>query len=209
MSELTIVIGDKNLSSNSLRGWLAVEATGAGFNEVLIRLDRPSTRQQILKHSPAAKVPVLKHGEVTVWESLAICEYLAERFPEAGLWPDGAEARAHARAISAEMHAGFAALRRDMSMEFRARKPGQGRTPEALAEVARVAQIWRHCRARFGAGGELLFGRFTVADAMFAPVVSRFVTYEPALDEVAAAYVHAVWALPAMRAWGAAAETER
>lgn len=205
MSRLTIVIGSKRLSSWSLRGWLALKLSGARFDEVVIPLDQPSTRQRILEHSPAGRVPILKDGAVSVWESLAICEYLAERFPEAGLWPEGAEARAHARVVAAEMHAGFAALRRDMAMDCPARRPGQGQTPGALADIARVSEIWRDCRRRFGSGGDFLFGRPGAADAMYAPVVSRFVTYDVPLDEVSAAYRDAVLALPAMREWLAAA----
>ncbi|MCZ6848714.1 MAG: glutathione S-transferase family protein [Alphaproteobacteria bacterium] len=205
MSRLTIVIGSKRLSSWSLRGWLALKLSGARFDEVVIPLDQPSTRQRILEHSPAGRVPILKDGAVTVWDSLAICEYLAERFPEAGLWPEGAEARAHARVVAAEMHAGFAALRRDMAMDCPARRPGQGQTPGALADIARVSEIWRDCRRRFGSGGDFLFGRPGAADAMYAPVVSRFVTYDVPLDEVSAAYRDAVLALPAMREWLAAA----
>lgn len=205
MSRLTIVIGSKRLSSWSLRGWLALKLSGARFDEVVIPLDQPSTRQRILEHSPAGRVPILKDGAVSVWESLAICEYLAERFPEAGLWPEGAEARAHARVVTAEMHAGFAALRRDMAMDCPARRPGQGQTPGALADIARVSEIWRDCRRRFGSGGDFLFGRPGAADAMYAPVVSRFVTYDVPLDEVSAAYRDAVLALPAMREWLAAA----
>ena len=206
MSRLTIVIGSKSLSSWSLRGWLALKLSGARFDEVVIPLDQPTTRRRILAHSPAGRVPVLKDGAVTVWESLAICEYLAERFPEAGLWPDGAEARAHARVVAAEMHAGFADLRRDMPMDCPARRPGEGQTSGALADIARVTEIWRHCRRRFGSGGDFLFGRVGAADAMYAPVVSRFVTYDVPLDEVSAAYREAVLALPAMREWLAAAD---
>ncbi len=205
MSRLTIVIGSKRLSSWSLRGWLALKLSGARFDEVVIPLDQPSTRQRILEHSPAGRVPILKDGAVTVWESLAICEYLAERSPNAGLWPEGAEARAHARTVAAEMHAGFADLRRDMAMDCPARRPGQGQTPGALADIARVTEIWRDCRHRFGSGGDFLFGRPSAADAMYAPVVSRFVTYDVPLDEVSAAYRDAVLALPAMREWLAAA----
>ena len=205
MSRLTIVIGSKRLSSWSLRGWLALKLSGARFDEVVIPLDQPSTRQRILEHAPAGRVPILKDGAVTVWESLAICEYLAERSPKAGLWPEGAEARAHARVVAAEMHAGFADLRRDMPMDCPARRPGEGQTPGALADIARVSEIWRDCRRRFGSGGDFLFGRPGAADAMYAPVVSRFVTYDVPLDEVSAAYREAVLALPAMREWLAAA----
>lgn len=209
MAQLTIVIGSKRLSSWSLRGWLALRLTGAAFDEVVIPLDQPDTRQRILEHSPAGRVPVLKDGAVTVWESLAICEYLAERFPAAGLWPDEPAARAHARAVAAEMHAGFADLRRDMPFDCPARRGGEGGTPGARADIARVTELWRDCRQRFGGDGAFLFGRAGIADAMYAPVVSRLVTYEVALDEVSAAYRDAVLAWPAMAEWlAAAAEAE-
>lgn len=208
MGELTIVIGNKNYSSWSLRAWIAVAATGAEFDEIRIPLDQPDTRTRIVEHSPAGKVPVLRHGALMVWESLAICEYLAERFPAAGLWPDDDAARAHARAVACEMHAGFAALRKAMPMNCRAALPGKGHSPEADADIARIAEIWRQCRDKFGAGGDFLFGRFGVADAMFAPVASRFTTYAVKLDPVAQAYVDAVLALPAMQAWYEAANAE-
>ncbi len=208
MGKLTIVIGNKNYSSWSLRAWIALAATGAEFDEIRIPLDRPDTRARILEHSPAGKVPVLRDGALVVWESLAICEYLAERFPDAGLWPDGDGARAHARAVACEMHAGFAALRNGMPMNCRAALPGKGHSPEVDADIARIAKIWRDCRENFGAGGGFLFGRFTVADAMFAPVASRFTTYAVDLDPVSQAYVDAVLALPAMQAWYEAARAE-
>ena len=211
MNRLTLVIGNKNYSSWSLRAWLALKHSGAAFDELRIPLDMPTTREQILKHSPAGRVPVLHDGGFTVWDSLAICEYLAERFPAARLWPDDAAARAVARAVSAEMHAGFPVLRAAMPMNCRARRPGKGRAPGVDDDIARIAAIWRGCRDEFGDGGAMLFGRFSIADAMFAPVASRFVTYGVALDPVAAAYVDAVFALPAMADWLAAAhaETER
>ncbi len=208
MDRLTLVIGNKNYSSWSLRAWLALEHTGAAFDELRIALDTPTTRADILRHSPAGQVPVLHDGEVTVWESLAICEYLAERFPHARLWPAEEAARARARVASAEMHAGFAALRHAMPMNCRAHLPGKGRAPGVDDDIARLRDIWRDCRARFGAGGDMLFGQFTAADAMFAPVVSRFQTYGVSLDPVSQAYADAVSALPAMQAWVAAARAE-
>jgi len=208
MTGLVLVIGNRNYSSWSLRAWLALRHAGAAFEEVRIPLDTPTTREEILEHSPAGKVPVLHDGGLTVWESLAICEYLAERFPEAKLWPEGREARAIARAVSAEMHAGFARLRNAMPMNCRAPLAGKGRAPGVDADIARITAIWRDCRTRFGAGGPFLFGAFTNADAMYAPVVSRFVTYAVALDETCQAYVAAVSALPAMKSWVAAARVE-
>ncbi len=208
MVEFTLIIGNKNYSSWSLRAWLAMAASGAAFDEVRIPLDAPDTRARILEHSSAGRVPVLHDGGLTIWESLAICEHLAERFPGAGLWPADPAARAQARAVACEMHAGFAALRRGMPMNCRARLPGKGRSPAVDADIARIAEIWRECRARFGAGGDFLFGGFGVADAMFAPVASRFTTYAVGLDPVSQAYVDAVLARPAMQAWYAAARAE-
>ncbi len=208
MSDLSIVIGNRNYSSWSLRAWLALAHTGAPFEEVMIPLSRPETKEAILRNSPAGKVPVLRHGDLTVWDSLAICEYLAEVFPEAGLWPAAADARAVARAVSAEMHSGFVALRSNMPMNVRASLRGKGRAPGVDADIARIVEIWETCRRRFGGGGAFLFGSFSVADAMFAPVISRFKTYDVALSDVCRAYADAVLALPAMQAWAAAARDE-
>ena len=208
MTALTLVLGNKNYSSWSLRAWLALEATGAVFDEIVIPLWLDGAKEQILAHSPSGKVPALRHGDLVVWESLAICEHLAEAFPDAELWPADPAARAAARSASHEMHAGFMALRRAMPMNCRASKPGRGMADGVAADIERVGAIWRDCRERFGAGGALLFGGFTIADAMFAPVASRFRTYGVALDPVSTAYVQAVHALPAMRSWIAAAEAE-
>jgi glutathione S-transferase len=205
---LTLTIGNKNYSSWSLRPWLAAKVGGIAFDEVLIPLYLPGSRDQILAHSAAGKVPVLRHGEVTVWETLAICEYLAETFPEAGLWPADKSARAAARAVATEMHGGFIPLRRHLPMNCR-RTPAAREIPaEVQADIDRVSTIWRECRARFGASGEFLFGPFTIADAMYAPVVSRFHAYRVPLRATEAAYCTAVMALPAMREWIAAARAE-
>jgi glutathione S-transferase len=206
-AELVLYVGNKNYSSWSLRAYLALAATGAPFRDEVIPLDLPETRAAILRINPAGKVPVLVHGDLRIWDSLAICEYLAELFPDAHLWPEDGAGRARARSVSAEMHSGFVPLRRDMPMDLRARLSGCGRTPEALADVQRVLGIWRECRGS-AIGGPFLFGRFSIADAMFAPVTGRFVTYGVELDEVSQAYVDAVQALPAMRAWRQAAEQE-
>lgn len=208
MADYTIYIGNKNYSSWSLRAWLALKAAGPDFEEVLIPLYIPGSKPAILRHSPSGKVPALRHGAVIVWDSLAIAEYLAERFPAAGLWPATVEARAEARAVSAEMHGGFLALRRHLPMNLRKRVPDHALTPEAEADVARVTGLWSDCRRRFGQAGPFLFGTFTIADAMYAPVVSRFKTYAVALDDMAQTYAEAVWAYPAMREWAAAAEKE-
>jgi glutathione S-transferase len=208
MADFTIYIGNKNYSSWSLRAWLALKHTGAAFAEEVIPLDEANTRANILRHSPSGKLPVLRHGDRIVWESLAIGEYLAELFPKARLWPSAAEARAVARAVSAEMHAGFAALRSHLPVNLRSSFPGRGVTPEAQADINRITASWRDCRRRFGEGGEFLFGHFTIADAMYAPVVSRFRTYKIALEDETQRYADAVWALPAMQEWAAAARNE-
>jgi glutathione S-transferase len=208
MAEFTIYIGNKNYSSWSLRGWLMLKHTGTAFDEVLIPLSEPSTRATILRHSPSGKVPALQHGERMIWDSLAIGEYLAEVFPSARLWPEEMKARSVARAVSAEMHAGFAPLRTHLPMNMRSSFPDRGVTPEAQADINRITALWRDCRNRFGAGGEFLFGHFTIADAMYAPVVSRFRTYKIALEDEAQRYADAIWALPALQEWLAAARNE-
>lgn len=209
MAAWTLVIGNKNYSSWSLRPWLALQAAGQDFQEVMILLRQPETKAKILAHSPAGKLPVLKHGDLLVWESLSICEYIAESFPEAGLLPQDLRARAVARSAMSEMHAGFAALRRDLPMDIHA----MSSTPRQLSEegsldAARVRQIWQDCRGRFGEGGDFLFGRFGIADCMYAPVATRFRTYGVTLDPVSAAYVDAIYAHPAMQEWIAAAAQE-
>lgn len=207
MSDLTLVIGTKNYSSWSLRPWVALKVAGIPFRETLVRLRQPDTREQILKHSPAGKVPILKHGDFLVWDSLAILEYLSDRFPGANLWPSDLRARAIARAVSAEMHSGFVALRQQLPMDIRSIFPLQA-DAAAQGDIARVQEIWRDCRGRFGAGGRFLFGPFTAADAMYAPVVTRMRTYGVPLDPVSQAYCDAVAALPAMREWEAASRAE-
>ena len=206
MSEPTLVIGNKNYSSWSLRPWLAMKVAGIPFAEHRIPLYGPGSKAQILAYSPAGKVPCLADGDLRVWDSLSICEYLAEKHP--GLWPQDPAARALARSVSAEMHSGFANLRAKMSMNIRKRYPGLGRTPESLADVARIVSLWSDCRARYGKGGRFLFGAFSIADAMYAPVVLRFRTYEVELPADCRAYSDAVLALPAMQDWIAAAMAE-
>ena len=208
MSDMTLVIANRNYSSWSLRAWLALEATGEPFEEVLMPLGRPETHAEILRWSPTGRVPALRHGEITVWDSLAISEYLAERFPGAGLWPTDPAARALARSVSAEMHSGFSALRSNMPMNLRASRPGVGRAPGVDEDIARIAAIWETCRRDHGGSGDLLFGGFTIADAAFAPVVGRFRTYGVSPGGMAEAYMDAVWALPAMQTWFEAARAE-
>ncbi len=205
---MKLVIGNKNYSSWSLRPWLALRVAEIAFEEILIPLYQADSKARQLAFSPAGKVPILVDGAVTIWDSLAILEYVAEQYPDRGLWPRAIAARAHARSVSAEMHAGFAALRTAMPMNCRATLAGKGHTPEALADIARIAAIWGDCRARYGNDGPFLFGAFSNADAFYAPVVTRFLTYGVALPDVCRDYVNAVRALPAMREWYAAADVE-
>ncbi|MGH8623026.1 MAG: glutathione S-transferase family protein [Burkholderiales bacterium] len=204
---MTLVIGNKNYSSWSLRPWLAMKQAGIPFVEHRIALYQPDSKRRVLEHSPSGKVPVLKDGTITVWDSLAILEHLAEQFPDRGLWPQGAAARARARSVSAEMHSGFAALRARMPMNLRNSYPGRGLTPEVEADIARIVSLWADCRAT--ASGPFLLGGFCIADAMFAPVATRFVTYGVKLPPVGQRYVDTVVALPAMQAWYADARAER
>jgi glutathione S-transferase len=195
-----LVVGNKNYSSWSLRPWLAMKVLGIPFREQRIPLYGEESKAEILRHSPAGKVPVLVDGDLHVWDSLAILETLAEREPR--IWPADAGLRARARSVSAEMHSGFQNLRQHMSMNIRRRHPGKGRTPESLADVKRIVEIWGECR------GPFLFGAFCGADAMYAPVVLRFRTYEVELPPVCRAYADRVLALPAMQEWIRDAERE-
>jgi glutathione S-transferase len=213
LAEFTIYIGNKNYSSWSLRPWLALRHTGAAFEEIVIVLDQPDSTANLRRHSPSGRVPVLRHGTLVIWETLAICEYLAEQFPAARLWPADRDARAHARVVSNEMHAGFAALRDNLPMDISRRWPLGNRMAKAGPDIERVCAIWRESRERFGGSGangagDFLFGGFTIADAMFAPVVTRFVTYSVPLDPVCSAYVAAMQRWPAMQDWTAAAKAE-
>ena len=205
MSTPILVIGNKNYSSWSLRPWLAMKVAGFAFQELRIPLYRPGAAEEIRRYSPTGKVPCLVAGAVRVWDSLAILEYVAET---QALWPQDPVARAMARSVSAEMHSGFQDLRQHMSMNVRMRYPGRGRTAGALADIARITGLWSECRAQHGNGGEYLFGEFCAADAMYAPVVLRFRTYEVELPATCRAYADAILALPAMREWIAAAEAE-
>lgn len=209
MADFTLYIGNKNYSSWSLRGWLMAKAAGITFEEILIRLRQPNTKAEVLRHSPSGRVPALVHGDISIWESLAIGEYLAELYPDAQLWPRDRGARAVARAVSTEMHAGFSALRTHFPMNMRSSFPNRASTPEVQADVNRINAIWHDCRTRFGKDGAFLFGStFGNADAMYAPVVSRFRTYKVELDPGAQAYCDAVWAYPPMQEWAAAAKNE-
>jgi glutathione S-transferase len=207
-NDFTLVVGNKNYSSWSLRGWLAARAAGVPFDEVLVRLSEPGSKDELLKHSPAGKVPVLKHGERAIWDSLAIVEYLAEVRPDAGLWPADPAARAHARSIAAEMHAGFQALRAHMPMNLRKSLPGKGRGRDVADDIERISAIWADCRTRYGAAGPFLFGGFGAADVMYTPVATRFRTYAVELDDVSRDYVDAVLARPDFVEWHEAALEE-
>lgn len=205
---MQLVIGNKTYSSWSLRGWLAMKLSGAEFEERRVLLDTPSFEEELRAISPAGKVPTLIDGAVTVWDSLAITEYLAEKFPDAGIWPKDAAARANARAIVAEMHSGFATLRGGYPMNLR-RKPGpRSNAPDASRDVERVRQLWRDTRKTFGGNGDYLFGNFSAADCFYAPVVTRFVTYALPLGPVEQAYAAAVMEHPFMREWRASAAKE-
>jgi glutathione S-transferase len=206
--DLTLVIGNKNYSSWSLRPWLMLKQAGIPFREIFISLYTGTSRAEIGKFSPSGKVPVLIDGKITLWESLAIGEYIAEKIPHQHLWPSDLAARAVARSVAAEMHAGFSELRQHMPMNCRNYLPGKGHTPEVLKDIVRITALWNDCRARFGKSGGFLFGKFSIADAMYAPVALRFVTYAVELDPVCAAYVQTISSLPAIQQWIADARTE-
>jgi glutathione S-transferase len=207
MPDFHIYIGYRTVSSWSLRGWLPMRKAGVPFEETLIRYRMPEGRAELDRLSPTGKVPFLVHrrrdgSEVRVWDSLAIAEYLAETVPAARLWPDDPAARAHARSVTAEMHSGFAALRNHFDMALLERRPTPS-DPRALKDAARIQAIWRECRERWGAagGGPFLFGRWSIADAAYAPVATRFRTYGVKPEIAAAAYMEAVLADPDFLAW--------
>jgi glutathione S-transferase len=199
---LKLVIGNKNYSSWSMRPWLALRANNIPFEEVFISLyTGAADKQRILGFSRSGKVPILVDGDIAVWDSLAIIEYVAERFPEKRLWPEHPAHRAHARAISAEMHSGFAALRNECGMNLHRPVRAIKLSDEARANVARIQEIWAECRARYGQSGPFLFGSFGAADAMFAPVVHRFRTFAIAVSKDTQAYMDTMMALPAFAEW--------
>lgn len=207
MTERTLVIGDKRFSSWSLRPWLLLKMAGIPFHEALIKLRQPSTLSECLRYSPTGKVPVLIDGALTIWDTLAIAEYVAETWPEKQLWPADRAARARSRSVVAEMHSGFADMRREMAMDCISILPKPELSEGAARDVARVQQIWQSCRAE-AQGGPFLFGAFSIADAFYAPVATRFVTYQIPLDGAAKAYADTLFALPAMQEWIAAAKQE-
>jgi glutathione S-transferase len=197
----TLYIGNKNYSSWSLRPWLALRAAGIAFEERRVALFSESFAREIAAVSPAGRVPVLVDDGFSVWDSLAIIEYAADRDPDALVWPRDGRARARARSICAEMHSGFPALRSRMPMNVEARLPGRGWDLQVQRDIDRICAIWTNLRAQNAAAGPFLFGGFTAADAYFAPVVLRFRTYEPALPEAAHDYMRDVLGHPAMREW--------
>jgi glutathione S-transferase len=211
-SRYTLVIGTKNWSSWSLRPYLALRATGASFEEIVIPLRQPETPDLIKRHSPAGRVPILKieDGGRThvVWDSLAICETLAERHPNATLWPDDPFVRAHARSLAAEMHSGFPDLREQLSMDFVRRLPMPDLRDATKAQIARILEAWTAALSRHGKDGGFLFGRFSIADCMYGPVVSRFMTYGVERPEIVKAYCARMFELPAMRDWQNASKAE-
>ena len=212
MDQPSLIIGSKNYSSWSLRGWLMARIAGIEFEEIVIPLDLPETQPTIRKHSPSGRLPVLLHRGLAIWESLAIGEYLNDLKPEAGLWPAATAARAHARSISCEILAGFAELRANMPMNIRASYPGRGLTSAVRADIERITGLWRDCRKRFAGAAPkddgFLFGSICAADAMYAPVVTRLRTYGVTVDSDTDAYCKAILAHPPMKEWIDAAKNE-
>lgn len=209
MQPFTLVIGNKNYSSWSLRAWLVLKATGVDFQEINIALRQPDTKAQILKYSPSGMVPALQHGDVTVWDSLAICEYIAELFPEKKLWPADAASRAVARSISAEMHSGFLPLRTNLPMDIQSFFKDFAVPADAQKNINRISHLWQNTKSQFGKQGDFLFGHFTIVDIMYAPVVTRLKTYDVDLhNPLCAAYMETIWDLPAMQEWIKAAQKE-
>jgi len=206
---LKLVIGNKNYSSWSMRPWLAMRATHIAFEEIFIPLyTGQNDKNRILVFARSGKVPILIDGETTVWDSLAIIEYLAERFPDARLWPENRAERAHARSISAEMHSGFLSLRSECGMNLHRPVGAIKLSEDARADITRVQEIWTDCRARYGKRGPFLFGAFGAADAMFAPVVHRFRTYAIAVSLEVKTYMETMMALPAFGEWSEAGLAE-
>ncbi len=205
---LKLIVANKAYSSWSLRPWILLAQLKIPFEEVVIAMDQPETRENMLKYAPTGKCPSLYDGKIAVWESLAIMEYIAETYPGKPVWPKGKAARAHARALASEMHAGFVALRQACPTNFRRPVKAIPLSDEVRADVARIEAAWSHARATFGRGGSFLFGRFSAADAMFAPVVNRFHVYDIPVSKAAREYMEATMALPAWKAWIAGAHAE-
>jgi glutathione S-transferase len=205
---LKLILANKAYSSWSLRPWILLAQLKIPFQEVVIPLDQPETRAAMLKYAPTGKCPSLQDGKTSVFESLAIVEYVAEAYPEKAIWPKGKAARAHARSLASEMHAGFQALRQACPTNFRRTVRAISLSAEVRADVERIEAAWQHARATFGKGGPFLFGRFSAADAMFAPVVNRFHVYDVSVSRPTRAYMETIMALPAWKAWIADAHAE-
>ncbi len=207
---MKLITASKNYSSWSLRGWLAVKLSGLAFEEVILTLDVPEFYEDIKKYSPTNCVPVLHHGMAVIWDSLAIIDYIDRLCPSLKLWPDDAAAFGHARAISAEMHSGFMALRSAAPMNIRRKYTGLGLSDAVAKDVARIDTIWSEARTKFGADGDFLFGDFSAADIMYAPVIFRFQTYDLPRSDISDAYINAMLDHPAMQEWAkdALQETE-
>ena len=201
MSVFKLIVGSKAYSSWSFRPWLLLAHFKIPFEDVTIGLRTPETRDKILKYSPTGKVPCLIDGSIKVWDSLAIMEYVAECYPANAIWPKAKAARAHARAISAEMHSGFQNVRNELPCNFRRAPAKRAPSAEAQAEIERIEAIWAEARSKFGKAGPFLYGKFSAADAMYAPVVSRFHAYAIAVSPATRAYMDAMMALPAWAAW--------
>jgi glutathione S-transferase len=208
MAKLQLVIGNKAYSSWSLRPWLLLRESGIAFDEIMVPLYQPDSPRKIRERSPSGRVPALIDGGTTIWDSLAICEYVAERFPKAKGWPADPKARAIARSVCAEMHSGFAAVRTELPMNLRGRRAGVTPSDTARGEIDRIFEIWSECRRQFGAGGEFLFGGFGIPDAIYAPVVTRFATYGIELRGELRDYSEAILALPSLKEWTQAAREE-
>jgi glutathione S-transferase len=213
MAGLLLVMGNKNYSSWSLRPWVLMKQLRIEFRELVISLDSPDFKDEVAAHGPSGRVPVLKDGTLSIWDSLAICEYVGELAGQRG-WPHDMKARAVARSVSAEMHSGFTNLRAEWPMNARARNRGTPMTPGLISDIERIDEIWNDCRRRFGAAGPWLFGEYSIADAMFAPVVLRFNTYSSRsygaqLSETARWYIATALENAALQEWIAAAQKEK
>ena len=210
MNDVTLVMGNKNYSPWSLTAWLTAKTAGISFDEITIPLRSVNTRQEILRYWYNGKVPILKHGDVTVWESLSICEYIAEMSPNNSIWPSNSRHRAIARSLSSEVHAGFNLLRDQMPMNIRGKFSAELKTPGVQEEINRITAIWRRCRERFGEElqGPFLFGSFSILDAFFAPLVTQFNTYSVDVDDVENEYIDAILSLSWMEVWTKAAYDE-
>ncbi|WP_419797581.1 MAG: glutathione S-transferase family protein [Terasakiella sp.] len=208
MSTFCLILGNKNYSSWSLRPWLVMKHLGLDFEEIIVPLLQGNFKQELLRHSPSGKVPVLKVDGQEIWDSLAICEYLNEEFPDENLWPVDKSARAHARSISYEMHSGFFNIRNDMPMNMRRTRGNFQPSLICQAEIERILAIWADCRENYGQNGPFLFGVFSIADAMFAPVVSRFETYDIAVDDVVKDYMETILNMAHLKEWREAGTVE-